>query len=269
MTVALVVARALHFWALAVLFGGGGLLLLLKRREPGIAVRCAAVLALASGVAWLALTFVGVTGDPADLARLDAWRGVLASPFGPPWAIQLAILAACGIAAAQRRLAPFVAIGLAAILDQAWLGHAATGTGATAATMIASYWVHVLAGSAWVGGLTMLCLLIARRDRDLARAGVSLFSTSGIVLVAAILASGVLNGSFRIATASDLVATPYGRIVAIKVGLFMAMIGSAIFNRRQGVTWSRRLAFSIALETTCGLAVLLAAAILGITEPPS
>ena len=268
MPFALVAARALQFWALAILFGGGGLLLLLKQRDHSQALRVAALVAVVSGIAWLALVFVGVTGDPAALMHLDAWRVFFISPFGLPWAIRLCLLVAYAIAALQRHVMPFVAVSLGAILDQAWLGHAATGTGSIAAPMILSYWIHVLAGFAWVGGLTMLCLLIARRRWDSVRAGLALFSSVGIVLVAAILASGVLNASFRIASANDLFATDYGRILMAKVGMFAAMLGLAFFNRRQGTRRLGYLSISVTVETLLGVGVLLAAAMLGVTEPP-
>lgn len=268
----LILARTLHFWALAVMLGGAGFVALLRRELgpwPRRVLRGAAVLAALSGIAWFTGVFVDVTGDRAALLDPDQWSAFMTSAFGPPWAIQLGLSGvALGLVAATRP-APVLAVGVLLALDQAWLGHAATATGGAAVLAIASYWLHVLAGLAWVGALVMLCV-VGVAERRVPRDGLGLFSDLGIVLVATVLASGIVNASLRLRTLADLAATTYGHVLGVKVALFAGMIALAVVNRREGRLADGRgsLALTVALETGCGLAVLGVAAVLGITSPP-
>ena len=273
MHAALVVARAAQFWAVAILFGGGGLALLLGHvlQHGQALLRAAAVVAAASGLAWLGVTLVGMTDDVGSLWTAGDWTGFLAAPFGPPWAVRVALFVGCAFVATWPRPMSATAVGFGLALDQAWLGHAAAAaTRATAVTMIASYWVHVLAAFAWVGALTMLCLLLRGRGAVL-REALAVFSTVGIAIVAAILASGCLNAAFHLTALRDVFTTTYGRLVGLKLLLFSSMAVFAWWNRsHRGQTDAsiRRLGFGVGLETVLGLATLVVAAVLGIAEPP-
>ncbi|WP_158810062.1 CopD family protein [Beijerinckia sp. L45] len=281
---ALVTARALHFCACAILWGGGGLLWLL-RSAPGAGagprlLRIAALLAAFSGAAWLAATLVIITADYGSLVDADAWAALWSSSFGPPWAIRLVVLAGAAAFALAGRpmLLPLLTLcGGALALDQAWLGHAATGSGANGAVMIASDALHVTAAYAWTGALPVLGWLVFRgADRPDTKRALALFSTIGILAVAAILATGVINAAFRLDVPRQLIATMYGQILCIKVTLFVAMLGLAWINRSlaapgrspgMGAT-CHGLLVGVLTETAIGVFVLSVAALLGTTAPP-
>ena len=57
------------------------------------------------------------------------------------------------------------------------------------------------------------------------------FSTVGVVCVGALLASGIVNSWNLLGGPRDLVTTDYGRLVLLKIGLFVAMVGIAAANR--------------------------------------
>ena len=152
--------------------------------------------------------------------------------------------------------------------------------------MLAVYCAHVLAAAAWLGGLPpLLCALreaggqgeeAARRQRfEILKR----FSLVALPAVAMIVASGLGNVGFRVGASFERVfLTDYGSVLCAKAALVAVMLALASYNRfvaqprlrlappspRQGVL----LQTSVALELALGLAVLAAAALLGVTPPP-
>lgn len=267
---ALVVARALHFWAVATLFGGAGLALALRRRQHVVilTLRVAAAIAAASGVAWFATVFLDVTGAVTGFVDRDMWNAFLGAPFGLPWLARLVLcLVAAGLAVRCERL-PFLVLGACLVIDQAWLGHAATGVGYETLVQLLFYWMHVLAGFTWVGALVMLCV-VAVEEKRVPRDGLALFSGLGPLVVAAIVASGVVNASLRGVGFADLWTTSYGKVLSLKLILFAAMVVLAVHNRRRPYRpdGADSLGRTIVTETLFGFGVLAVAALLGVTAP--
>jgi putative copper export protein len=60
------------------------------------------------------------------------------------------------------------------------------------------------------------------------------FSVVGILSVGALLASGLINSWNLLSGPRDLVISDYGRLVALKIGLFAAMVGIAAVNLDRG-----------------------------------
>jgi copper transport protein len=94
--------------------------------------------------------------------------------------------------------------------------------------------VHVLAMSLWLGGLvTMLVGL-----RALARAGgidapaVARFSTLAFWCVAALTATGVYQAWRGLGSWSALTGTTYGRLLLVKIGGVLVILGAAWMSRR-------------------------------------
>ena len=90
-----------------------------------------------------------------------------------------------------------IPVGAALLIDQAWLGHAAEGSGAWGALMVAVYGVHVLAAAAWLGGLPPLLFALretrGQGDDETRRRTIELllrFSVIAMPAVALIVASG-------------------------------------------------------------------------------
>ena len=256
---ALILVRALHFWAVATLFGGSGFLLALQRRPKAaeLVLRIAAGAAAATGAAWFALVFTSVAGGAAALVDGDAWAGFAAAPFGAPWLVRLALCALAIAAVAARKPAHFAWLGAALVIDQAWLGHAADGP----PLGLVFYWLHVGAGFAWVGALVMICV-VAFAERRVPRDGLAIFSRFGLPLVVALVAGGLVEAALRGLTPEGLVATPYGRIIVAKILALAAMLALAIVHRQRGGT-----RLTLRVETALGLAVLALAAALGVTPP--
>ena len=188
----LIFVRALHFWAVATLFGGAGFLLVLRRRPPpAIAVlRTAVVVAAVTGVCWFALVFAAMAGGAGALGDPDAWAAFATAPFGPPWLARLALCAVALASIAAHRPAPFVWLGAALVIDQAWLGHTADGP----ALGFVVYWLHVVSGFAWVGALVMLCVVMAA-ERRIPRDAMAIFAWLGVPVVITLIGGGLCAAS--------------------------------------------------------------------------
>jgi copper transport protein len=128
--------------------------------------------------------------------------------------------------------------------------------------------------------LPALALLLAHARHDRARgwrtltaAATQRFSRLGIVCVGALLVSGVINSWNLLAGPRDLVATDYGRLVLLKIGLFVAMVGIAAVNKYHLTPQLtapgalRALQRNSLVETGLGLCVLLFVGALGTMAP--
>lgn len=257
-------------------------------------IRIAAPIAALSGLVWLDATIANMTGAFAgvvDPTTLHAF--FFETAFGPLAVARLILLAAVvafAILPMRARLR-FAAVAVASALllvSQAWLGHAAEGGDTLYGTaMIVAYAAHVLAGAAWVGGLPPLLLAIVeqrRRGYSDPRAGtlrlLSRYSAMAVLAVSVIVLSGIANTAFRVGLAFGALApTAYGKVLFVKLGIVTVMLALAAFNRfammprlrlapSASPIWLFALRASIALEGALGLAVLGAAAVLGITPPP-
>jgi putative copper resistance protein D len=179
--------------------------------------------------------------------------------------------------ATGRALYFLVASALASV---ALIGHAAGATGTLGTVQRLTLALHLLAAGAWLGALPRLWILTERLPvSGLARI-LRRFSPYGMVLVLIVVATGGLSAWFRLGAMEPLFASSYGKILLVKVGL-VALMGVAALNNRNRLTPAleqpdllvqgaarRGLRQSIGAETALGLAVVLAAALLGSAEAP-
>ena len=99
------------------------------------------------------------------------------------------------------------------------------------------------------------------------------FSWLGVVCVGALLATGIINSWNLLGGPRDLVTTDYGRLVLLKIGLFVAMVGIAAANRFHftpqlpAAAAIRALQRNSLAETGLGLCVLLFVGALGTLSP--
>ncbi len=294
----LVAARWIHFTALFALFGCP--LSFLLTRGSGAAeaerifratnrlLQIAAMMAALSGVSWIAALIANMAGSFTDAATRDTLDAFFfETQFGPVVIARLILLAAglLAIALPRRiRFGAWLAISAGLIIDQAWLGHAANGGDSPfGAAMIVIYAAHVLAGAAWVGGLPVLCFLLARRDSARGPCDIvmilSRYSVLATGAVTLIIASGIANALFRVqGHFARLVATDYGEILLVKVLLVGIMLALAIYNRFIALPRLETapqtpdfagLFRSIGVELALGVLVIGAAALLGVTPPPA
>lgn len=179
--------------------------------------------------------------------------------------------------------------GTIVCVSLAWMGHAAATEGTGAAIHLASDALHLLAAAAWIGALAAFLILVATSARATGPAQQAVyaalhgFSGIGSVLVATLLATGLVNSWFLVGPdgLQGLWTTPYGRLLLTKLGLFGLMLALAAGNRfaltpRLGRSLAREAApgaafaalrASLVLEAIAGVLVLALVAWLG-TLPP-
>jgi putative copper resistance protein D len=173
----------------------------------------------------------------------------------------------------------------------AWMGHGAATPGAAGLLHAAGDIVHTLAAGVWTGALVVFLILLVTDGRQPAEARPSLhaalhtFSGIGSVMVAVLVASGLVNSWFMVGLAGlpSLLATSYGQLLVLKLVLFLGMLGLAAANRFRLTPWlghalkqiSPPLAAIAALrkslvwETGLSIAVIALVAWFGTLAPPT
>ncbi len=245
--IALALCRFAHFMAAMLAFGSSAFLWLYApadlRRALAPKIRrlalVASLVALATAILWLALEAASMADDPAAAFDSGMIAAVLTdTEFGQAWVAHLA-LAVAFVAAAL--FAPRDAWGAIAILSGlmlaslALVGHAAMKTGLVGALHRANHAVHLLTTGAWLGGLLPFAMCrdaYAANDlRTDAVAAMTLFSFYGHFIVAAIVATGIVNIALISGHPPLPPTTPYRALLDIKIGVAAIMILLALFNR--------------------------------------
>jgi putative copper resistance protein D len=188
----------------------------------------AALLALASAAA----------SDPSTLASVITEMAMGAS--------SLVRTTAAGLALAVLLLAPqgragwiaTAALGAVATASMAWMGHGAATEGVAGGVHLLADLAHLAAAAVWIGALAFFVGLAGDRRRDEGRtaafhAALAGFSGVGSGLVAALVASGLVNSWFLVGPSgwTALAATAYGRLLLLKLVLFAVMLALAAANR--------------------------------------
>ena len=256
-------ARAVQFGAIAAALGA--LIFLLACWLPGLGavagrdeawasasaafagrLRAFVIVAAAAGAVSGALAIVlqGAVagGTPAwDALSVSVVGDVLATRFGVVWGV--GVLAWLVVAAlALPGPVPALALGLplaALAFLPAIGGHA--GVQSPVAVLLPANVLHVVAMSAWLGGIAVLVLVLraatARLEPDdrmrLLAAVVGRFSLLAGIAVAVLLASGVAQGLVEVRTVPNLVETAFGRAVLVKAILFAGIVALGWVNRRR------------------------------------
>jgi putative copper resistance protein D len=209
------------------------------RDQLSVVIWLALAIAIMSGAAWLVLLAADITGATIAEACLHggAWPVLFDTRFGLVFCARLALAVALALLIAWpalRMLQLMVAGALIALL--AWVGHAGATPGIAGDVHLISDLAHLLAAGSWLGALPafVLFLISARHDPDwddfLLRT-TQRFSAVGMISVATLLASGLINSWNLLGGPRDLITTDYGRLIALKVGLFIAMVSIAAVNR--------------------------------------
>jgi copper resistance protein D len=307
---ALIVARGIHFAATAITAGVLIFAAVVAHPAFGTAHAIAAgtvfrarsqaigwiglAVAVISGAAWVALQASAMSGLPLGeaLSGEVLWIVVSKTHFGMVSDLRLALagllavfLPLVGSARWTRWLPPALAAALAATI--AWTGHAAATLGLLGTFHVAADALHVLASAAWIGGLVPLVMLLATaRCYDdptwamIARGATLRFSTLGIVSVATLVVTGIVNAWILVGSIPAIVGTDYGRLVLVKIALFSAMLSVATFNRLRltprlclpSQTVLRKEALSqltrnSTIEVVIGVVVFAIVAVLGTLHP--
>lgn len=127
-------------------------------------------------------------------------------------------------------------------LTVSFAGHAATGP--LPVLGVALDVVHVLAVSAWFGGLVVLAYAVLV-DEPVAWSAVQRFSTLALVSVVCIVLSGAGQGWRQLGSLNALTETTYGNVLLAKVAVFLCVLPFAAYARdllRRRVTPEERAA---------------------------
>jgi putative copper resistance protein D len=173
------------------------------------------------------------------------------------------------------------------LLSLAFVGHTQIQDEGLRILHIGADGVHLLAAGAWLGSLPALSHLLimawqspSEHTAD-ARARLVRFSRIGAIVVAALIASGLINAWFLVGSVGKLATTPYGQLLLLKLGLLFGMLALAALNRfhlvpslvaaqENGESLAsslRRLRWSVRGEQVLGLLIVLIVSELGTMQP--
>jgi putative copper resistance protein D len=253
---------------------------------------------LITGVAWLVLQAQRISERPlaAVFSEGVIWTVLSDTNFGSVWLARFALIILLasalywfGITAPAenkwRRITMVALVaGLAGTL--ALVGHAGAGAGIESNVHLSADILHLVAASAWVGALVPLAVLLGtvrsehHASLSIAREATLRFSTVGIASVGTLLVSGIVNSWVLAGSVPALIGTRYGRLLLVKVALFLVMLSIAAVNRLrltpdlvQEIDASARYEALLRLrnnslvEATVGAVILFIVGMLGTLEP--
>jgi putative copper resistance protein D len=253
------------------------------------------MLAVLSGLAGL----VAQAASMGERSLADLWSDdlvatvLLDTDFGHVWLARLALVVLLGAAlhppyfgapVPPWRRGAALALAVAYVAALAFAGHAAAGEGTEGAIHEAADVLHLIAAAAWLGALVPLAVVLgAARDTGASALGVARtatlrFSTLGIASVGTVVATGIVNTFELTGSWAALFGTVYGRLLLVKIALFLAMLAIAAVNRMRltprliagdAATGPalRQLRANALTEAIIGALILLIVAVLG-TLPP-
>ncbi len=258
-TPGLLALRWLSFLAAMTAIGLAVLRLVIVRplveRVPGASLRpLSLAFAVAAGLALLVVpVYVEVASAQFALRSIFDLGGVLpllrSSAFGRGW-LDLELVFALFVAAAaiavvvdrperSRRtlaallsLAGALACAAAVLLVPALAGHAAQ-TRPRGLSLLLD-WLHLAAGSVWLGGLIGLLVLWPSLGPGRRRAGLGFcvprFSRVALLSVLALIGSGIGASIVHLPTLGSLWQTSYGKALVVKIALLIATMPLAAVN---------------------------------------
>ena len=183
-----------------------------------------------------ALAAATVAGIVLQAAETDSTVGeVLETTFGQAWAARLALLVPAAILLSRLRetARPWwrvigVVTAIALLATPALSGHASSGRWLEVAKALDV--LHLSAASVWIGGLAVLLWAAVRTDVADAEAVTARFSPVAFGAVIVVVLTGT-GQSIRQVTTLDALETSYGRLLAVKVVIVLALIGIASLTR--------------------------------------
>ena len=257
------------------------------------------VATVVAGAIWFAIHTAAISGLPIAQAVSGSvmFTVLYDTLFGQVTLLRLAMaLVTAAMLVPGRRAASAGAFDIArAVLaggllaTMAWLGHAAATPGLDRYVHLGADVMHLLAAGAWLGALAPLALLLWRASRsasptlrDVATHGAERFSGIGVIVVGALVVTGIVNAWYLVGTMPALFGTRYGQLLLLKLALFAPMLGLAVYNRLRlmplaagaasdadagGIAAMRQIARNALLETALGLAIVLIVGALGTAVP--
>jgi putative copper export protein/methionine-rich copper-binding protein CopC len=300
-----VVIRWMQYISLLMVLGASSfsLLVLPRMREPygskstlvdtgragaaGIGLAFVTVLVLVAG-ARLYAQALALYGSESAMDPEMVTTLLTRTTWGFGWILQVtaAIVAGFGFWLARRGslngwLVAAIA-GLVLAITPALSGHAAAMTGALGTVAITADTLHVVGAAGWLGSLALLLaaglpaatrLEHGRRGAAVA-AMVGAFSPIALLFAGLLVLTGVLAIILHSGSVAALLASEYGRILFVKLGIFLLVFATGAYNYlrvRPALgedAGTARLRRSAASELGMGVLVLLVTAMLVATARP-
>jgi putative copper resistance protein D len=256
------------------------------RRQWSWLVWFSLAVAVLSAAVWLVLLAAAIYGAPITevWANGGVWTVATETRFGQVWSARLGLAVLLALSLAARSRWSFVPVVLAAglLIAPAWTGHAGAAPGLAGQLHVVADALHLLAAGAWIGALLPLAMLLAAARsteeagwKNIVGGAIRRFSLLGIASVGVLLATGIVNTWYEVGSFASLVATAYGRLIVLKLGLFAAMVAIAAVNRFQltprlaAAGAVRKLQRNSLAEAALGFAAVLVVGFLGTMAPAS
>lgn len=183
----------------------------------------------------------------SDVAAFAAWVG--STSAGQAWAVFIAVASILGVLTAGYHVLPdrvsrriwfqTVTVGALAMLVTFCWTRFSTAVEIPAVAILVKFG-HMTGAALWVGGLAVLAALPALMprnpdvDADMATfvlAVVHRFSILAVAGVTIAFTTGIIITAWHVPTLTALVTTPYGILLAVKVGLVSVAAAIGGFNR--------------------------------------
>ncbi|MET8216102.1 copper resistance CopC/CopD family protein [Streptomyces hirsutus] len=185
--------------------------------------------------------------SPANAFDLSAFTGVLTGRPGIALLTRLALLALAAVVflrlpllrrdhgepdgrTSPARLAACTVLAVALALTWAAAEHASAGIQVPVA--MTSSVLHLLAMACWLGGLTALLIVLFRADAPPPVATVTRFSRLAFLSVTVLVVTGVYQSWRGLGSWSALADSSYGRTLAVKLVMTVALLLAAGLSRR-------------------------------------
>ena len=246
--------------------------------------------AIGTALGWAAQSAV-LRRDLGAATSLDAWRDVLQLPFGRAWAARGALLLLAlpvlgglirfgevAARAAWWRVAA-AAVAVALLRTPGFTAHATEGDSGYIGSVADV--VHLMGIAAWLGGLTMLCVVVVPRQqaRELIEVAPR-FSRVAVGAMAAVVAGGTAMSWELLDEVSSLWSTDFGQVLAAKLAVFALVLVAALGSKRwvEGrllvagpgdIVSLRPFVLSVATEIVLGVGAVALAGVLVSTTPGS
>lgn len=290
MTLLLILSRAVQFGSCLLLLSIFLMRLLFhqyvekEERSARTLAGICLLLAAVSGAGWFWTAIAGMNGTGLiESLNLTLFETVInETTFGRVWAIRFAtgVLLALLLKLSHRPWTWIAGTALSATLtgSLAWLGHAGAGEGTRGTVMLALDVIHLVAASVWPAGLVPFALILRRQMKagvlPAARAAVRRFSLISLVTVGVLSGSGIGTACFLVGSFHALMTTTYGRLLIIKVTLFLAAISLGAWNllvhkpRMESMPQALGgIAQKVSVEIVLGMLIVAVVAILGMMPP--
>ena len=198
------------------------------------------------GAGWGAAAIGAIVMLFAERATIGVSLGdLLSSGAGHAYISLLVAVGVAGVAAllavmqrATWSLALLVAATAAAMLVRADGGHAAASTAAPLVE-VGLQWLHIMAASAWVGGIALAWLLLReRRDGERPTAEIRRFSRIAGYALGVVLVTGTLRAIDErggLSALGRIFAGTYGLTLLLKVIVVLILVGLGAWNRYRSI----------------------------------